>query len=112
MTLMVITDEDESRFATIPLLKGTLSNVEEALDFVTMGNVSISKGRMLALCHQLRYVTSPMINLPQKGSTSELQQNVTLNPFGNKRSSSCYAIPFKDIGCAPTDKDKSTRRIV
>ena len=40
---------------------------------------------MLALCHQLKYFISPlMIDLPQRGSISNLQQNLTLNQFGNK----------------------------
>ena len=51
-------DKDESIFATISLLKETLSTFEEALDSITETNISICMKRMQALCNQLRSVIS------------------------------------------------------
>ena len=105
-------DKDESIFATISLLKETLSTFEEALDSITETNISICKERMQALCHQLRSVISPPVKGGhRKGSIRNLQQNVTLNRFGNKRSTACSAMNVEDIGVPPTNKDKGTRRL-
>ena len=45
-------DKDEPIFATISIIKETLSIFEEALNSITNTNVSIFKERMQALCHQ------------------------------------------------------------
>ena len=67
---------------------------------------------MQALTHQFRHVLSPsMIDLPQKGSIRNLQQNVTLNRFGNKSSTTCSVMNVEDIGVTPHNKDKGTRRL-
>ena len=66
---------------------------------------------MQALTHQFRHVLSPsMIDLPQKGSIRNLQQNVTLNRFGNKSSTTCSVMNVEDIGVAPNNKDKRSKK--
>ena len=105
-------DTEGSSFAIVSFLKDMLSNFEEALDFVTKSNVSLRKERMLAVCHQLRFVISPpMIDLPQKGSIRNLQQNVNFNRFGKKRSIASSLVSFEDIGSGRINKpDKTTGR--
>ena len=51
-------NKDEFIFASISLLKETLSTFEEALDSIIETNISICKERMQALCNQLRSVIS------------------------------------------------------
>ena len=102
---------DESMFAAISLVKETLRNLEEALHSVTKYNADVTKGRMLTFCDQVRYVISPqMLDQPQNGSISNLQQNVKENPLGNSMPIVSSIVPFEEIGVAPINKDKGTRR--
>ena len=100
-------DKDESIFTAISILKETLSAFEEALDSISRTNISICKELMQELCRQLRSVIPPpTIGVPQKGSIRNLQQNVTLNRFGNKRSIAWSVVIVEDIGVAPNNKGK------
>ena len=45
-------------------------------------------------------------DVPKKGSIRNLQQNVTLNRFGNKRSIAWSVVIVEDIGVAPNNKGK------
>ena len=101
---------DESMFATISLVKETLSKFEEAQHSITKSNADVTKERMLTFCHQLMSVISPpMLDLPQNGSIGNLQQNGKENPFDNLPIVSSI-VSFEDIGVAPINKDKGTRR--
>ena len=53
-----------------------------------------------------------MLDQPQNGSISNLQQNVKENPLGNSMPIVSSIVPFEDIGVAPINKDKGTRRNV
>ena len=50
-----------------------------------------------------------MLDQPQNGSISNLQQNVKENPLGNSMPIVSSIVPFEDIGVAPINKDKGTR---
>ena len=98
-------------FATISLVKETLSKFEEAQHSITKSNVDVTKERMFTFSHQLRFVISPpMLDQPQNGSISNLQQNVKENPSGNSVPIVSFVVPFEDIEVAPIKKDKGTRR--
>ena len=102
---------DESIFATISLVKETMRNFEECLHSMSEEDVNVRKERMLAFCPQMRSDISPLMkDLPQNESIRGLQQNVIENPYGNKRPIVSNVVPFEDIGVAPNNKDKGTRR--
>ena len=102
---------DESIFATISLVKETMRNFEECLHSMSKEDVNVWNERMLAFCHQMRYdISHLMKDLPQNESIRGLQQNVIENPYGNKRPIVSNVVPFEDIGVAPNNKDKGTRR--
>ena len=69
-------------FATISLVKETLSKFEEAQHSITKSNANVTKERMLTFCHQLMSVM-PIVS---------------------------SIVSFEDIGVAPINKDKGTRR--
>ena len=102
---------DESIFETISLVKETMRTFEESLHSMSKVDVNVCKERMLAFCNQLMSgISPPMKDLPQNESTNGLQQNVIENPYGNKRPMVSSVVPFEDIGVAPINKDKGTRR--